>query len=50
MKKVAPWVTIRTKPDYIGKWMTAELQKEIEERNNERVRLRGKGKKATEWE
>ena len=29
MDQVAPWTTIRTKPDFIGKWMTKELQKEI---------------------
>ena len=50
MDKVAPWVMVRTKPDYIGKWMTKELQKEIEDRNNERVKLRAKGKKLTELE
>jgi hypothetical protein len=27
MDKVAPWVTVRTKPDYIGKWMTKRFNR-----------------------
>ena len=50
MNVVAPWVTIKCNPDSIGKWMTDELRNEIRDRNNERIRLKAKGKKATKME
>jgi hypothetical protein len=50
MKVVAPWVTIKSNPNYNGKWITGELRNEIRNRNNERVRLKAKGRKATEME
>ena len=38
-------------PNYKGKWVTEDLQNKIWERNNERERLKRKGKRATgeEW-
>ena len=35
MDKVAPWITIKVNPNYLGKWMTKDFQKEIWEHNNE---------------
>ena len=40
---VAPWKTIEMNPNYLGRWMSEDLQHQICERNNERERLKRKG-------
>ena len=51
MNKVAPWITVKVDPDFIGNWATEDLVKETNKKNDAHKKLVAKGKNATkeEW-
>jgi hypothetical protein len=45
--KVAPWITVKVDPDFIGNWATLDLLKETNQKNDANKKLVARGKNIT---